>query len=664
MKKITFLLTITFSLIINNVFAQDSCANAVALTPGTQQCGNTSSGADVYDNSTCLGNYDGGDDYIFSYTATETGETLTLDLTGVAAWTGFALSDGCPEDGGTYNCLGSATTTAAGDIGFTSDILTAGTTYYIHISTWPAPQSTDFCLDAVVNPAPTCINPANLMTANATTNSVDLSWTDPSMAQYNFEYVIQAAGTGEPTGSGVYVGDLQALAVTTDIDSNPLTPATTYEVWVRATCGGTDGNSEWVGPVNFATLCDALPVPFMEGFNSDSATQTCWTVLNENADGDSWNMDYATNPYEGNQVAALYTDFNAGADDDWLISPTLTLTGNQRLKFHYRVQSAGEPNDFEVLLSTAGTDPASFTNVLLPVATYSNITYVEQIIDISSYSGDVNIAWHVPTGSPDGWRVYIDNVIVENIPSTVPPCATNIVATPDAACGNFENEITWDATTGADGYYLTIGTSTGANDILDNQDLGNTTSYSFTGTIGTTYYFTLVPYNAVGPAENCVEEMFATSTNGCYCTSAPTSVDGTGITNVQIVTTDFPNTVAASPVYNDHTATVVDMSQAINNNVQITFNVTSFGTNSYDYNTVIWIDFNDDYNFDATEIVYVGLSPTTAAPTLLDASFVMPATAPLGEHRMRIVATDALQNPSNPCYSGTYGETADFTVNI
>ncbi|MEZ4853935.1 GEVED domain-containing protein, partial [Flavobacterium sp.] len=181
---------------------------------------------------------------------------------------------------------------------------------------------------------------------------------------------------------------------------------------------------------------------------------------------------------------------------------------------------------------------------------------------------------------------------------------------------------------------------------------------------GTTYYYTLVPYNAVGPAENCVEEMFATNANGCYCTSAPTSVDGTGIINVQIVATDFPNTVAASPVYNDHTATVVDMSQGINNNVQITFDVTSFGSNSYDYNTVIWIDFNDDYNFDATEIVYVGLSPTTASPTLLDASFVMPATAPLGEHRMRIVATDALQNPSNPCYSGTYGETADFTVNI
>jgi hypothetical protein len=101
------------------------------------------------------------------------------------------------------------------------------------------------------------------------------------------------------------------------------------------------------------------------------------------------------------------------------------------------------------------------------------------------------------------------------------------------------------------------------------------------------------------------------------------------------------------------------MSQGINNNVQISFD-TGFG---YDYNIVIWIDANDDFNLDASEIVYTGLAPNTPIVTH-NASFVMPGTMPLGQHRMRIVATDGLQTPSNPCYSGTYGETADFTVNI
>ena len=264
----------------------------------------------------------------------------------------------------------------------------------------------------------------------------------------------------------------------------------------------------------------------------------------------------------------------------------------------------------------------------------------------------------MPNGGLDGWRLYIDNVIVEDTPTAPPACATNVVATPHPTCGNYANSITWDVTPGADGYYVTIGTTTGGNDIANAVSV-STNSYNFTGSFNTTYFYTIVPFNANGSATGCTEQSFATNVNGCYCASTPTSVDGLGITNVQIVSTNFANTVSTSPVYNDHTATPVDMSQGINNNVQISFD-TGFG---YDYNIVIWIDANDDFNLDASEIVYTGLAPNTPIVTH-NASFVMPGTMPLGQHRMRIVATDGLQTPSNPCYSGTYGETADFTVNI
>lgn len=157
---------------------------------------------------------------------------------------------------------------------------------------------------------------------------------------------------------------------------------------------------------------------------------------------------------------------------------------------------------------------------------------------------------------------------------------------------------------------------------------------------------------------------FTTNANGCYCTSAPTSVDGSGITNVQIVTTDFPSTVAAAPFYNDFNCkSPVDMSQGISNNVQIAYN-TGFG---YTYNYAIYVDANDDYVLDASEIVATGSASNTPAIQTVNASFVMPGTIPLGNHRMRIVTADSAfdtPNPFNPCYSGTYGETLDFTVNI
>jgi hypothetical protein len=47
----------------------------------------------------------------------------------------------------------------------------------------------------------------------------------------------------------------------------------------------------------------------------------------------------------------------------------------------------------------------------------------------------------------------------------------------------------------------------------------------------------------------------------------------------------------------------------------------------------------------------------------LSASVAIPAAAALGAHRMRIVTADALPTP-NSCYSGSWGVTVDFTVNV
>lgn len=157
MNKKLLLLTIVFlTLWSSGLNAQGSCATAVTLTPGIQQCGDTSSGGDVFDDNSCLGNYDGGDDYLFVITVlgANDGNALQLDLTSPGSWTGIAISEGCPEGGG-GTCFGSSTS-SSGNESFTSDPLTGGNTYYIHISTWPSPQTAAFCLDAafVIPPMP------------------------------------------------------------------------------------------------------------------------------------------------------------------------------------------------------------------------------------------------------------------------------------------------------------------------------------------------------------------------------------------------------------------------------------------------------------------------------------------------------------------------------
>ncbi len=133
----------------------------------------------------------------------------------------------------------------------------------------------------------------------------------------------------------------------------------------------------------------------------------------------------------------LLTDGNGGANNDWLISPVLNLSatpGPKRLKFHYRVQSTNEPNDFRVVLSTTGPATANFTETLVPLASYTNTTYLEKIVNLLGpgnvpYTGNVNIAFHVPAGGLDGWRLYIDNVIVEDMPACPDPINPVVNAT-------------------------------------------------------------------------------------------------------------------------------------------------------------------------------------------------------------------------------------------
>ena len=268
----------------------------------------------------------------------------------------------------------------------------------------------DFYMDNFqVRIPPACPKPTAFADSNATTSSIDLGWQSNGSGPW---YILWGPCNFNQATPGVTID----TATTNTITLTGMAANTSYEFRLFEDCGA-NGFSDTVVMSCVSTACGALAVPFTEGFNSTSTTQNCWTVLNVNNDADAWNMDYTTNAFEGDESAMMYTDFNNGANNDWLISPGLTLSNNERLKFQHRVQSATEPNDFMILVSTTGTNPADFTDTLLPLASYNNITYQQMTLSLAAYSGTVYLAWHVPAGGLDGWRLYIDEVIVETIPS-------------------------------------------------------------------------------------------------------------------------------------------------------------------------------------------------------------------------------------------------------
>lgn len=283
-------------------------------------------------------------------------------------------------------------------------------------------------IDEVVN----CPEPLSLSVKEIGVDKAKISWKDDLNAT-GWEYVVQQQGKGVPQGKGVATSTKENV-VTQDNTANNLASNTVYEFYVRTVCADKSA-SIWSGPFVFSTICDALPLPFAEGFNTGSPTLNCWMVTDNNNDGfiapfqdlgiNFWNIS-PNDSYEGDQSMFFYAYDDTGVlqHDDYLISPTFDLDGGvYALRYYYKADNANN-NKFEVLLSTAGTEVSKFTTTLLAPALYQNNNYKEEIIYINNITGPVNIAWHATTvGSTS---LNIDKVTLMKMDCVDP---TNIQAT-------------------------------------------------------------------------------------------------------------------------------------------------------------------------------------------------------------------------------------------
>lgn len=490
---------------------------------------------------------------------------------------------------------------------------------------------------------PECAAPTGLLVDAAMTTDTTASvyWDESVTAPSNgYEYLVTE--TSEmPLDTATPTGDVGAGVLNADLID--LNPNTMQYVWVRSVCSASV-NSAWGGPLSFMTMCEPVS-EFAENFDAAVAFPDCWKKVGST--GSVYVQASATSVSLPNNI---YFYSGSATTQAVLALPTVSnaTEGTHRLKFKARAAST-VGGIVEVGYLEVPNDAASFVS-LASFTTTSNSVYDTFVAELGTQPTTGFLALRhsgVPANS-----LYLDDISWEVLPIAVPLCADAIATT--NACGNFATVLSWDDVVGSDGYYLSLGTTPGGSDILNSEDIGGVLSYSFTGEIAATYYFTVTPYNSFGSAEDCTEQSFTTSATGCYCPSVPTSNDGNGITNVVLGNTSFPNT---DVTYFDHTATSVDLPQGLNSNLQITF------ATGYTYDTNVWIDFNDNFAFESSELVFVGTS-TNINPVVFNASFDMPVDAALGTHRMRIVSTDALQNPANPCYNGSYGVTLDFNVAV
>jgi hypothetical protein len=115
-----------------------------------------------------------------------------------------------------------------------------------------------------------CIAPSSIATSAITQNSATISWT-ANNGETAWEYILQTAGTGIPTGAGT-------AASSTTVNPTTLNLGTSYEVYVRAICG-LDA-SIWGGPLTFSTLAPPQPADFTTSTVSTTGTQRASVDMN------------------------------------------------------------------------------------------------------------------------------------------------------------------------------------------------------------------------------------------------------------------------------------------------------------------------------------------------------------------------------------------------
>lgn len=479
--------------------------------------------------------------------------------------------------------------------------------------------------------APTCFIPTGLTANVVSLSAANISWSAPTSgtAPSGYEYIVQLAATAAPSNSAP-AGTGTANA-TTSVSGVSLPTNSNWSLYVRSDCGS-GSFSNWAGPFNFSNIpgntC-ALPIVVNSYPYTDNNT-TCGKI-----------NDYGT------QCSGNY-----GGGEDAVYEIQIATPGL------YQIAITGTTTYIGWFLKN-GTSCATGSSCLAN-ATSGSGTTATGTYNFTAAGTYYLIIDHWPAPNCGTYNLQITQLVP-------PTCVASQTATPDPACANYDVVLAWPAVAGATGYRITMGTTSGGTQVANNVDLGNVTSTSLTNpSLNTTYFWTIVPYNAAGNASSCMEYSFTTGATACLCIPTYTDgkTDGDLISNVSILGTTLSNntgTAEVNPAYTYFTGQpnyTADLQAGTSYQVQVS--VGSYGSQ----NMAAWIDFNNDNIFQTTERIGFTSSAIAANGT---ATFTisLPCNPVPGIKRLRIRDVfNVAGNAIDPCANYGYGETEDYDVNV
>ena len=377
--------------------------------------------------------------------------------------------------------------------------------------------------------APSCSSlPTSLSASSITSSSATISWTAPASAPGSGYEIYYSTSSTAPVSGTAATTTTAAGIVTKSITG--LTANTTYYYWVRSNCNGTDKGS-WAAGTAFTTPCVAITsFPWLETFSSTSTTLGCWSAINGNADGAAWEVSSLYPQDLSGRHLSLYTDYNT-SNQDYAVTPQLNLgTTPKLLKFYVRDYSTAEPDNLKVKISTTGSSISEFTTELLNLSTTQiNTTYVQYTVDLSSYSGNVYLAFAREDSPADGWYLYIDEVTVLNKPIIT----TSGTLTAFSSCSG-------SASTAQS---FTVSGSNLTADLVVTAPTGFEVSKTETGTYTSSVSYT--PSSGTVSSQT-VWVRLSTSASGTY-SSSNVALTSTGATTVNVAVSGTVLSISAAP---------------------------------------------------------------------------------------------------------------------
>ena len=223
---------------------------------------------------------------------------------------------------------------------------------------------------------------------------------------------------------------------------------------------------------------------FTEDFEG-VGTPAGWTVINNNSDAQLWTFiaPGTGTANGGTQVARI--DYSSVAHDDYLVTPQIAVVdqSTDRLTLYGKSRSASFLEDFNILISTTGTNVVDFSTQLTPTITAPD-TWTQYEYDLSAYEGQ-NIYIAFQAISLNQFELYLDDITNDAQPSCLTPSvlmANNLTATSaDLAWTDNAGVSLWDIEWGATGFTqgtgtMVTGTSTNPHNLTG---LTTSTSYEF-----------------------------------------------------------------------------------------------------------------------------------------------------------------------------------------